>query len=158
MVLADWPLLRRDQWKRSRKMCTVRTAWRRFFLRRVMLISRVGWPSARAKTLVDWSAVGMKGPPNFPAFEVHSVFHAAEGMDPLRTPCLIRCSDSCRWQRERGGARVVHSDCVHVRDSLSVWDGARGKDLFWWLWTVGSVLSIMCDFTGGAQVIRGRQR
>ena len=41
-----------------------------------ILIARVGWPSARAKTLVDLREVRMNFPPNLPAFEVHVVSHA----------------------------------------------------------------------------------
>ena len=123
----NWPPLRRDWCASAGTMWKVRAASRRLYLRRATVVAGVGWPSARAKTLVDWSDVGMKGPPNFPAFEVHAVSHAAEGMYPLRSPCLIRCSDSCRWRSERGGARVVHSDCVHVRESLSIWDGVTEK-------------------------------
>ena len=104
---------------------TTTVASRRLCLRRATVVTGVGWPSARSKTLLDWSAVGMNGPLTFPEFEVHAVSHAAEGMDPLRNPCLIRCSCSCRWWSERGGARVVHWDCFHVREYLSVWDGAR---------------------------------
>ena len=83
---ANWPPLRRDWCASAGTIWTVRAASRRLCLRRATVVAGVGWPSARAKTLLDWSAVGMKGPRNFPAFEVHAVSHAAEGMDPLRTP------------------------------------------------------------------------
>ena len=129
-VSANWPPLRRDWCASAGTIWTVRAASRRLCLRRAMVVAGVGWLWARAKTLLDWSAVGMKVPPNFPVFEVHAVSHAAEGMDPLRASCLIRCLYSCRCRSERGGACVVHLYCVHVREFLSVWDGAREKDTF----------------------------
>ena len=76
-------------------MCTVRATWRRCLcLRRERLVSGVGWPSSREKTLVDLRAVGMNFPPSLPEFKVHAVSHAPEGMDPSRMTCFSRCSES----------------------------------------------------------------
>ena len=74
---------------RAGTMCTMRAAWSRCLcLRRAILVAVVGWTSARAKTLVDLRAVGMKLPPSFPAFKVQAVSHTPEEMEPSSTPCL----------------------------------------------------------------------
>ena len=92
--IENWPPLRRDWWVRARTMCIVRAVWRRCLcLTREILVAGVGWPSARAKTLVYLKAVGMNLPPSFPAFEVHTVSHAPEGMEIPRTTCFSRCSE-----------------------------------------------------------------
>ena len=58
------------------------------------MVAGVVWPSSRAKTLVDLREVRMNFPPNLPEFEVHVVSHATEVMEPSRTPCFSRCSES----------------------------------------------------------------
>ena len=60
----------------------------------------MGWPSARAKTLVKRSSVWINGSPTFSAWEVQAVSYAADAMEPSRTPDLS-------WASEIGGAARV---------------------------------------------------
>ena len=88
-----------------------------------------GWPFATAKTFEDLRAVGMNWPLLvWPELAVHAMSQAAEGMVPLRTPCLSRWSASCWWRGGWDGACVVHWERDHVRESLSVCEGAKVKD------------------------------
>ena len=92
-------------------------------------MAEAGWPFAMANTFEDLRAVGMNWPlPVWPALAVHAVYQAAEGMVPLRTPCLSRWSASRWWCGGRNGACVVHWERDHVRESLSVCEGAKAKD------------------------------
>ena len=73
-------------------MSTVRAGSRTAWCSLATAVAEVACPSARAKTLVERWLVGMKGSPGLPAWEVHAVSHAAEGIDPLSTPCFNCCS------------------------------------------------------------------
>ena len=64
-----------------------RTAWYSL----ATVVAEVACLSARANTLVESWLVGMKGSSGLPAWEVHDVSQAAEGMEPSSTHCFNCC-------------------------------------------------------------------
>ena len=53
-----------------------------------MFVAGVGCPSASAKILVDLCLVCKNRSPTIPAWDVHAISHATEGIDPSITPLL----------------------------------------------------------------------
>ena len=60
------------------------------------------------KTFVDGWSVGMNGSPSSPAWELHAVSYAAEGIEPSRTPFFSYPS-----VRFKGGAVVVAAQALY---------------------------------------------
>ena len=74
--------------------------------------------------------------------------------DSLLDPMLVQLQVAERaWRCTCGPFGLC--PCAGVLICMGRCEGKR--HLFWWLWTVGSMLSIVCDFTVGAQVISGRR-
>ena len=57
-----------------------------------MFVAGLGCPSSSAKILLDLCSVLVKGSPTIPAWDVNSVSHSGEGIDPSSTPFWICCS------------------------------------------------------------------
>ena len=72
-------------------MLTVRAGSQTAWCSLATVVAGIARPSARANTLVERWLVRMKESLGLPAWEVHTVSHAAEGMEPLRTPCFNCC-------------------------------------------------------------------
>ena len=85
---ANLPLIRRDWLANSGTILNVRNGSRNLCSILAILVAGVGCPSTRAKILVDLFSVWMKGYPSMPAWDVHAVSQAAEGIDPSITPCF----------------------------------------------------------------------
>ena len=64
-----------------------------------MLVARVGCPSTSAKILADLCFVCMNGPPTIPVWDVHTISHAADVIEPSSTPLLTCFSfrTVCLW-------------------------------------------------------------
>ena len=98
--------------------------------------SRTGWcsfatldpgvlcPVATVNIFVDGWSVGMNGSPSSPAWEVHTVSYAAEGMEPSRTPFF-----SCPSVRFKGGGVVVAAQALsgtNTGGATGMYVGPRG--------------------------------
>ena len=83
-------------------MSTVRASSRTGWCSFATLDSGVLCPVATVNMFVEGWSVGMNGLPSSPAWEVHAVSCAAEGIEPSRTPFF-----SCSSVRCKGGAVIV---------------------------------------------------
>ena len=107
-----------------------RTAWVSF----AVVLAGAGRPSARANTLVDGWPVWMNGSQARPAWEVHAVSQAAEGIEPSRTPRLrARSTDAEVAGTGRTGRHAVVRRRGRARQSvlhLSTWPVGKAKNRF----------------------------
>ena len=94
LASANLPPLSRYWFSNSGTMLTVSTGSRTLFYILDMWVSGVGWPYFSAKILVDLFSVWMNGSPTIPAWGLHAVYPAADGIDPSSTPLLTFCSVS----------------------------------------------------------------
>ena len=81
-----FPLLRRELSARAGTMSNMRAGSRTLWYSLATFEPAAGCPSASANIVLEGSSVCMNGSPIIPAFDVHAVSHAAEGMVPLSTP------------------------------------------------------------------------
>ena len=80
------PPLRRELSARAWTILTVRDGSRTLWYSLATFEPAAGCPSDSANIFLEGSSVCMNGSPIIPAFDVHAVSHAAEGMVPLSTP------------------------------------------------------------------------
>ena len=97
---ATFPPLSKDLFSNAGTMLTVRAGSMTLCSSMDMLVSGVGCPLASTKILVDIRYVCMNGSPTIPAWYVHAVSHADEGITPSSNPLLTCCSVSsvCLWR------------------------------------------------------------
>ena len=99
----EFPPLRRYWLAKAGTMLTVFAGSRTLCSSLAIVVAGVGWLLARENIFDDLCPVGMKGSPIMPAWEVQAVSHAADGMDPSRTPTLVCSSVSVDgWGGECG--------------------------------------------------------
>ena len=80
------PPLRRELSARAWTILTVRDGSRTLWYSLATFELAPGCPSASEKIFLEGSPVCINGSPILPAFDVHTVSHAAEGMVPLINP------------------------------------------------------------------------
>ena len=126
------PPLRRDWLANAGIILTVRAGSLNLCSSLEMLVAVMRCPFSSAKTLVDLCSIWMKGSPRMPAWDVHTISQAAEGIDPSSNSCLTCCSVSLSC----GGFSVFFlcaSDarmcgyCWNFVLSLSLWCWGRVK-------------------------------
>ena len=96
---ANLPPLIRDLLANSGTMFTVRTGSLTLCSSIAMVVAGLGCTSTSAKILVYIRFVCMNCSPTITVWDVHTVYHAAEGISPSSTPSLEFCSVSsvCLW-------------------------------------------------------------
>ena len=85
------PPLNSELYFNAGNMSTVRAGSRTLWWSFSTLKPAVAWTSARANILVDGLLVWMNGSLTMPAWEVHDVLYAADGIKPFNTP-FLSCS------------------------------------------------------------------
>ena len=111
-ALANLSPLSRDWSAIPGTMSTVRAGSRTGWCSFETLDPGVLFPVATVNIFVYGWSVGMNGSPSSPAWEVHAVSYAAEGMEPSMTPFC-----SCPYVRCKGGAAVVAAHALSGKNT-----------------------------------------
>ena len=102
-ALANLPPLNRDWLAKAGTMSNVRAGSGTLCSSLAIAVAGVGWKSKRVNIFDEFCPVSMNGSPIMPLWEVQAVSHAAEGVEPLRTPTLVCSSVSVAvWGGECG--------------------------------------------------------